>query len=51
MYKKDVLCPYSKVDETKRLLQSFLFGVFVVGVGLLVELRHIIHHLRHKNNC
>lgn len=36
---------HSKVNKAKRLLQSFLFGLSVVGVGLFVELSHILHHL------
>lgn len=44
------MCPYSKVDEAKRFLESFLLSVPVVGVGLFVELRHVGHHLGHKSN-
>lgn len=35
----------SKVDEAQRLLQRFLFGVFVVVVGLLIKLCDVLHHL------
>lgn len=36
---------HSKVDETQSLLQRFLFGSFVVGVRLLIELCDVLHHL------
>ena len=37
--------PHPEVDEPQSLLQRLLTGVLVVGVGLLVELRHVFHHL------
>jgi len=36
------------VDEPKSLFQRLLLGVFIVGVGLLVELSHILHHLKQR---
>lgn len=48
---KHFLCSYPKVDETKRLLERLLLGGLVVVVSLLVELRHVVHHLRHKRHA
>lgn len=41
---------HPEVDPAQRLLQGILLGALVVGVGLLVELRQVLHHLhRHPD--